>query len=65
MKLAVIEFELVCSVHGEHKTIVPAELPSPRNCAHCFLPLTGRRELRRFSMAGPLPGAVGAEAYIG
>lgn len=65
MQLEVIEFELVCSVHGSHKTIVPVELPRPRSCAHCFLPLASRRELRRFSMEGPLPNAVGSEAWIG
>ncbi len=65
MRLEVIEFELRCSDHGAHKILVPVELPRPRNCAHCFLPLTGRTELRRFSMEGPLPGAVGSEAWIG
>ncbi|MBI2766781.1 MAG: hypothetical protein HYX53_12850 [Chloroflexi bacterium] len=65
MHLEVIEFELTCKVHGHHKTIVPVELPRPRNCVHCFLPLTGRRELRRFSMEGPLPDAVGSELWIG
>jgi hypothetical protein len=44
---------------------VPAELPWPRNCIHCFLPLTGRRELRRFAMPGPIPNQVSSEAWIG
>lgn len=65
MHIEVIEFELVCSEHGAHKTLVPVELPRPQRCAHCFLPLVGRSELRRFSMEGPLPGAVGSEAWIG
>ena len=65
MHIEVIEFELVCSEHGAHKTLVPVELPRPQRCAHCFLPLLSRSELRRFSMEGPLPGAVGSEAWIG
>lgn len=65
MNIEVIEFELRCPDHGTHKTLVPVELPRPGHCAHCFLPVTGRRELRRFSMAGPLPGHVGSEAWIG
>ncbi len=65
MKIEVIEFELVCREHGAHKTLVPVECPRPRRCAHCFLPLERRAELRRFSMEGPLPGAVGSEAWIG
>ena len=65
MHIDVIEFELVCREHGPHKMLVPVELPRPRRCAHCFLPLESRTELRRFSMEGPLPGAVGSEAWIG
>jgi hypothetical protein len=65
MQIDVIEFELVCREHGAHKTLVPVELPRPRGCAHCFLPLESRTELRRFSMEGPLPSAVGSEAWIG
>jgi hypothetical protein len=65
MHLEVIEFELVCSEHGRHKTLVPVELPRPRYCAHCFLPLIERREVRRFSTEAPLPDAVGSEVWIG
>lgn len=65
VRLEVIEFELICRDHGAHKIVVPVELPRPRSCAHCFLPLESRRELRRFSMAGPLPSAVGGEAWLG
>ncbi len=65
VNINVIEFELTCGTHGPHKTLVPAELPWPRNCAHCFLPLTGRRELRRFIMSGPIPNQVSSEAWIG
>ena len=65
VNINVIEFELTCRIHGPHKTIVPTELLWPRNCAHCFLPVTARRELRRFSMSGPLPGHIGSEAWIG
>jgi hypothetical protein len=65
MHFDVIEFELVCSAHGVHKILVPIELPRPQRCAHCFLPLVNRRELRRFSMEGPLPGTVGGEVWIG
>ncbi len=65
MNIEVIEFELVCSEHGAHKILVPVELPRPRNCAHCFLPVTSRHEVRRFWMEGPLPGAIGSEAWIG
>ncbi len=65
MHIDVIEFELTCAAHGVHRTIVPAVLPWPKNCAHCFLPLAARRELRRFQMEGPLPSAVGGEAWIG
>lgn len=65
MNIEVIEFELVCADHGAHKILVPVELPRPHRCAHCFLLLTSRREIRRFRMEGPLPGAVGSEAWIG
>lgn len=65
VNIDVIEFELTCEIHGVHKTLVPAELPWPRYCAHCFLPLSGRRELRRYAMAGPLPNQVSSEAWIG
>lgn len=65
MNIDVIEFELTCDIHGSHKILVPVELPRPRHCAHCFLPVTGRRELRRFSMSGPLPNQVSSEAWLG
>jgi len=65
VNIDVIEFELTCQVHGPHKTLVPAELPWPRNCVHCFLPLTGRRELRRLVVSGPIPNQVSSEAWIG
>lgn len=65
MHIDVIEFELVCPEHGKQKTIVPVQLPWPKRCVHCFLPLSSRRELRRFQMDGPLPSAVGGEALIG
>jgi hypothetical protein len=64
VNIEVIEFELQCPEHGAHRLIVPVELPRPRRCAHCFLPV-GRRELRRFMIEGPLPSALGNEAYIG
>jgi hypothetical protein len=65
MQIDVIEFALVCSAHGEHKILVPIEFPRPRNCAHCFLPVDSRRELRRFSINHQLPSPVGSEAFIG
>ncbi|MBE7520500.1 MAG: hypothetical protein HS107_14780 [Thermoflexaceae bacterium] len=65
MDIDVIEFELTCDIHGPHKVLVPAVLPRPRHCAHCFLPVTARREVRRFSMAGPLPDQVSSEAWLG
>jgi hypothetical protein len=65
MHIYVIEYELTCPEHGVHKTLCPVELPRPRHCVHCFLPATERREIRRFSMEGPLPSAVGSEAWIG
>jgi hypothetical protein len=65
MKIEVIEFELTCPEHGPHNIIVPVELPRPSRCAHCFLPVSGRVELRRFTLEGPLPNAVGNEAYVG
>ena len=65
MHIEVIEFELHCAEHGVHKMLTPVEAPRPRYCAHCFLPVTSRRELRRFSMEGPLPSAVGSEVWIG
>lgn len=65
MRIEVIEFELTCREHGAHKLIIPVELPRPCNCAHCFLPLAGRRELRRFTMDGPLPAPFGPEVFVG
>lgn len=60
-----IEFELTCREHGVHKTIVPAALPRPTRCAHCFSPVAARREVRRFEMAGPIPTPFGPEVWIG
>ncbi len=65
MHIDVIEFELRCPVHGLHKTVVPVELPRPRHCAHCFLPVSERRETNRYAIAGPVPGFVGGEVLIG
>lgn len=65
MHIDVIEFELICPEHGTQKTIVPAQLPWPKCCVHCFLPLSSRRELRRFRMDGPLQSDVPSEAWIG
>ncbi|MGI8925341.1 MAG: hypothetical protein ACR2HN_01690 [Tepidiformaceae bacterium] len=65
MQIEVIEFELDCDIHGTHKTLVPVEFPRPKHCAHCFLPLAGRRELRRLSIEGPLASPIGSEAWIG
>ena len=65
MHIEVIEFELTCPKHGVHKTLTPVVGPRPRHCVHCFLPVSSRRELRRFSMEGPLHKAVGSEAWIG
>ena len=62
--IEVIEFELTCPVHGEHRVVMPVELPRPHRCAHCFLPAE-QRELRRFVMEGPLPAALGNEAWVG
>jgi hypothetical protein len=59
-----MEFELTCAEHGAHRVLVPVELPRPCRCAHCFLPAE-RRELRRFILEGPLPSALGNEAYVG
>jgi hypothetical protein len=64
VQIEVIEMELTCLEHGAHRTIVPAQLPRPRNCAHCFLPAE-RREIRRFTLDRPLAGTVGGEAFIG
>jgi hypothetical protein len=64
MRIDVIEFELTCARCGTHKTIVPVEAPRPARCVHCFLPVT-RRERRRYTMEGPLPSAIGSEAWIG
>jgi hypothetical protein len=64
MHIEVIEFELNCAEHGEHRILVPVELPRPAACAHCYLPAT-RRELRRFIMDGPLPAALGNDAWVG
>ncbi len=65
MHIDVIEFELRCSNCGVHKTITPVEAPRPHSCVHCFLPVIERRELRRYTMEGPLPAALGSEAWIG
>lgn len=65
MQIDVIEFELVCAEHGAHKILVPVEFPRPKNCAHCFLPVDSRRELRRFPISHQLPGSVSSEAFIG
>ncbi len=64
MNIEVIEFELLCDVHGAHRVLVPVELPRPRACAHCYLPAE-RKELRRFVMTQPLPASMGGEAFIG
>ena len=64
MHIEVIEFELTCPEHGAHHVIVPCELPRPRACVHCFLP-AARKELRRFMIDGPLPAALGNEAWVG
>jgi hypothetical protein len=65
VNIEVIEFEMICRVHGSQKTIVPAQLPRPRYCVHCFLPVVERRELRRLITELPLPDSVGSEAWIG
>jgi len=65
VNIEVIEFEMICRVHGSHKTIAPVQLPRPRYCVHCFLPVVERRELRRVLMELPLPNNVGSEAWIG
>jgi hypothetical protein len=64
VQIEVVEVELTCPEHGAHRMIVPAELPRPRNCAHCFLPAQ-RRELRRFTLDRSLAGSLGSEAFIG
>jgi hypothetical protein len=65
MHIDVIEFELVCPEHGTQRTITPACAPRPHYCVHCFLPVTKRRAIRRYATEGPLPTAVGSEAWIG
>lgn len=65
VQIDVIEFELICRKHGVHKTLIPSVAPRPLYCAHCFLPVEARRELRRFAIDGPLPSPVGTEAWIG
>ena len=65
VNMNVIEFELTCESHGAHRTIVPAELPRPRHCMRCFLPVSDRRELRRFATSDPLPNYAGGEAWFG
>jgi hypothetical protein len=65
MHIDVIEFELRCPVHGSHRTVVPVELPWPKHCVHCFLPVSERRELRRYTIDGPVPGFLGSEVLIG
>ena len=65
MQIDVIEFELTCSVHGSHKILVPIEFPRPSHCAHCFLPLQSRLELRRLSINHQLPSRISSEAFIG
>ena len=65
MYIEVIEYELTCPEHGVHKTVSRVGVPRPRVCVHCFLPVSGIRELRRFSMEGPLPSTVGSEVWIG
>lgn len=64
MRIDVIEFELTCPEHGVHKTVVPVQSAWPQHCAHCFS-RAKRRELRRYEMEGPLPRALGSEAWIG
>lgn len=64
MHMEVIEFELTCAAHGKHRVLVPVELPRPRACAHCFLPAE-RIEIRRLILDGPLPSALGNEAFVG
>jgi hypothetical protein len=65
MHIEVVEFELDCPGHGRHRILVPVQGPYPTRCAHCFLQLRSRTEIRRFSLAGPLPSGVGSEAWIG
>lgn len=65
MQINVIEFDLVCSVHGEHTVLVPEGFPRPKHCAHCFLPVESRQEVRRLSINHQLPSHVGSEAFIG
>lgn len=66
MQVEVIEFELECPEHGVYRVQVPVELPRPRACVHCYLPVR-RREVRRFTAPMPVAAsAVGpAEAYVG
>ena len=64
MRIEVIEYELTCAVHGAHRLLVPVEVPRPHVCAHCYLP-ADRRESRRFMIDGPLPTALGNEAWVG
>ena len=64
VQIEVVELELTCREHGAHRIIVPAQLPRPRNCAHCFSPAE-RRELRRFILDRTLSTPIGGEAFLG
>ncbi len=65
MNIEVIEFELECPEHGVYRVQVPVELPRPRACVHCYLPVK-RRELRRYEAPAPMAGPVApAEAFFG
>lgn len=63
MNIEVIEFEIRCPAHGVYRVQVPAELPRPRACVHCYAPVE-RRELRRFTTSLAAPAGP-SEAFIG
>lgn len=64
MNVEVVEFELVCRVHGAHRVIMPAVLLRPRVCAQCHRPAEVR-ELSRFTTAEPQLDAITSELFIG
>lgn len=64
MNVEVVEFELVCRVHGVHRVVMPAVLLRPRVCAQCHLPAEVR-ELSRFTTAEPPLDPITSELFIG
>lgn len=65
MRIQLVEHELTCPTHGAHRMVTPAGNPVPRRCAHCFLDLTGRAELRRYTVEGPVKELARPETWVG